>query len=239
VRFERGSIYRQFGGATRMVLGRADRRHRKLGGPRGRLGYPTSNTRDAAGGSGKVTHFQRGAIFVSPRTEPVEVTGSVLRVLKDLGGPVRSGLGFPLSLARTLSSGAYRQRFEHGVIIGPSRRRVYAVRGAIRDRWMGEMDGPAGPWGYAITSTGEIDGRGGLWNRFERGVVYWSPDTGVQWFARGPIYRRYRNEGGAGGWLGFPTADQTTAQGHQRVTFQHGTIVYDTQTGDITVERGS
>ncbi|HSK98390.1 MAG TPA: hypothetical protein VK891_17315, partial [Euzebyales bacterium] len=70
VRFERGSIYRRFGGHTRMVLTRADRRYRQLGGPRGRLGYPTSNT-GAANGSGTVTRFEHGAIFMSPDTDPV------------------------------------------------------------------------------------------------------------------------------------------------------------------------
>jgi hypothetical protein len=234
VRFERGSIYRKFGAATRMVLTRADRRYRKLGGPRGRLGYPTSNTRDASG-PGSVTHFERGSIFMSPRTDPVEVTGRFHKVFSDLGGPAGSGLGFPISPARSIDGGGRAQRFEHGEIIGPGPQRVYAVREVILRRWMDDAGGPAGPWGYPITHTGEITGKDGLWNRFEDVVAYWSPGTGVHWFARGPIYTRYRHEGGASGWLGFPTTDQASPSGLRQVTFEHGVIAHDPRTGETEV----
>ncbi len=235
VRFERGSLYRKFGGPTKMVLGRSDRRFRALGGPRGQLGYPTSDT-EAADGPGKVTRFERGAIFISSDTDAIAVRGSILSVYLDLGGPHGSGLGFPVATVRSLRDGGRKQRFEAGLIIGRSPRRVFAVREPIRHRYMGEMGGPDGPWGYPITHTGGIVGKDGLWNRFERAVAYWSPQTGARWFERGAIYRRYRTEGGASGWLGFPTADQdVTSDGRQRVAFQYGTISYDPVTGTVEV----
>jgi hypothetical protein len=233
VRFERGSIYREFGGATRMVLTRADRRYRKLGGPRGRLGYPTSNTR-AANAPGTVTSFERGAIFMSPDTNAVEVTGRVLDVYSDLGGPDGSTLGFPVSPARTLSDGTHRQRFQHGVVIGPNRRRVYAVHDVIRERWTG-LGGQSGPWGYPVDHTRPAAGTG-RWTGFEHVVAYWSHDIGAHWMARGPIYQRYRTEGGAAGHLGFPVSDQTTTPGGLvEVRFERGVITHDPRTDETTV----
>ena len=233
VRFERGSIYRRFGGATRMVLTRADRRYRKLGGPRGRLGYPTSNTR-AADAAGTMTRFQRGAIFMSTETDAVEVTGRILDVYSGLGGPGGSELGFPVSPARSLSDGTYRQRFQHGVVIGPNRRRVYAVHDVIRQRWMADAGGQSGPWGYPVDHTrpaAEV----GRWTGFQHVVAYWSPRTGVHWIARGPLYRRYRVEGGAAGWLGFPVADQTTTPGGVlELRCEHGVITHDPRSDETT-----
>jgi uncharacterized protein with LGFP repeats len=113
---------------------------------------------------------------------------------------------------------------------------VFIVREPIRRRYMGEMDGPDGPWGHPITDSGEIVGRAGLWNRFQHAVVSWSPETGARWFERGMISRRYRVEGGASGWLGVPTTDQqVTSDGRQVVTFENGTIAYDPESGAVEV----
>jgi hypothetical protein len=235
VRFERGSIYRKYGGATTMVLTRADRRYRKLGGPRGRLGYPTAHTRDTITASGKVTRFEHGAIFMSPRTDPIEVTGRILEVYLGLGGPGGSTLGFPVSPAESLSDGTYRQRFAKGVIIGPGPRRVYAVHDVFRRRWMGE-NGPSGPWGYPVDHTQPAAGTG-MWSGFAHVVAYWSAGTGVHWIARGPIYTRYRVEGGSRGSLGFPITDQTTTPaGLAEVRFEHGVITHDPRNDETTVQ---
>lgn len=83
---------------------------------------------------------------------------------------------------------------------------------------------------------GSIRRRFGLWNRFTKAVVHWSPDTGAHWCARGPIYRRYRIEGGASGPPGFPAADQrTTGDRRIEVPFEHGTITNDPDSGELTV----
>lgn len=233
VRFQHGSIYRHPTHGVRIVLGRTDRRYRNLRGPRGQLGYPTSATHEA-NGPGKVTDFQRGSIFMSPDTDAVEVTGQVLSVYRSRGGPAGSKLGFPVSPAQSMPDGGRRQRFEDGLIIGPGARKVYAVRGAILQRWTGEARGPEGPWGYPVTHTQEVVDTDSLWTRFEHVVVYWSRNTGVHWMARGPIYTRYREKGGAKGPLGFPVADQTTSAGLHQMTFEHGVITYDPRNDETT-----
>jgi hypothetical protein len=163
------------------------------------------------------------------------VTGRILEVYLGLGGPGGSTLGFPVSPAESLSDGTYRQRFAKGVIIGPGPRRVYAVHDVFRRRWMGE-NGPSGPWGYPVDHTQPAAGTG-MWSGFAHVVAYWSAGTGVHWIARGPIYTRYRVEGGSRGSLGFPITDQTTTPaGLAEVRFEHGVITHDPRNDETTVQ---
>jgi len=54
---------------------------------------------------------------------------------------------------------------------------------------------------------------GGWAQDYDQGTIYYSPATGA-WAVSGPILDHYRNLGGPGGALGFPTSDQTpTADG--------------------------
>ncbi|MPZ72109.1 MAG: hypothetical protein GEU74_02570 [Nitriliruptorales bacterium] len=231
VRFEGGSIYRHPDTGTKAVFTRSDRRYRRLGGPRGKLGYPLSNTRKPAGG-GRVTNFQNGAIYVSKDTNPVEVVGATLDVFRDHGGPARSTLGFPLRPRRILDDGGSLQRFERGIIAGATLRRVFIVRQQIEARHRSE-GGVAGVWGYPNAHTKVVAGTSGLQSRFQTRTAFWSSTTGARWL-NGPIRRRYGKEGGPAGFLGFPTSDVVTMpDGHHRATFERGVITYDPTTGKV------
>jgi hypothetical protein len=232
-RFEHGSVYRHPQTGTWVVLGRTDDRYRRLRGPNGVLGYPTSGTHDA-NGAGKVTQFQRGAIYSSADTDAVEVRGSILEVFTQLGGPRGSTLGFPTKPRNVFADGGRQQRFERGIIAGPSAGRVFAVRQQIEERFS-RSGGADGPWGYPTSHTQPIPGTAGLESRFETRTAFWKSATGTRWL-NGPILQRYRQEGGPNGSLGFPTSDvRTAATGVQRATFEHGAITYDPATDTTTV----
>ena len=226
-RFENGSIYRRRSTGAHAVLERADRRYRTLGGPRGKLGYPTSNTHDA-NAPGKVTNFQGGAIFMSHDTDPVEVTGAILAVYRGRGGPGDSGLGFPISPKRTFDDGGRAQRFERGVIAGAAGREVYAVRGPIFEQYR-RSGGVDGPWGYPTSHTDPVEGaQRGRESRFTTRTAFWSEATDVRWL-NGRILRRYRAEGGPPSFLGYPITNVITddATGFQQANFEGGSITYD------------
>ena len=233
VRFEGGSIYTSGGTGTHEVLGRSDRSYRGQDGPTGRLGYPTAGTRGIKG-PGKVTRFENGAIFMSADTDAVAVTGRMLEVFEERGGPVDSGLGLPVEPAQQAVDGARLQRFERGVITAAPGGRLFAVRGPIYDRYAAE-GGPAGPLGYAASHTEAVEGTDGERSEFVTATVFWSPRTGA--FAlSGPILDRYLREGGPRGTLGFPTSDVVTApDGRQQATFERGAVTYDPATGQTQV----
>ncbi len=238
-RFENGSIYRRKDVGAHAVIGRTDNRYRNLGGPKGKLGYPTSDTREA-NGAGKVTDFQRGAIFVSSRTDPVEVTGAILQVLRARGGPRGSGLGFPLRPVRVFDDGRRIQDFERGLIAGPGRLRVYAVRQQIEDRYR-DAGGIDGRWGYPTGHTERVEGaERGMESPFQKGRAYWSEATKTRWLRNGPILEKYLEEGGPAGerQLGYPKTDVVQlADGTEYVEFENGTITYNEATGPTVSQR--
>ena len=232
-RFQRGSIYAAKGEPARAVLNRSDRRYRRLDGPKGRLGYPTTST-GKANGAGKVTRFENGAIYVSPRTPPVDLAGRVLEVFEERGGPAGSQLGFPSAQLERREDGGRSQQFEHGLITGPQPRIMFIIFGAVAQRYADE-GGPGGPWGYPTTHTELVAGTEGVDSAFDAGGAYWSPTTDVHWLF-GAVLLRYREEDGPAGALGFPISDVVVApDGRESATFERGTIVYDPSTGQTEV----
>ena len=233
-RFAHGSIYAHPDTGARVVLEGTDTRYRRLGGASGFLGYPTSSTHDTADIAGKVTDFQRGAIYSSSNTGPIEMRGGILEVYRSLDGPRGSTLGFPTHPQRVFDDGGRQQRFERGIITGPSRQLVFAVRRQIEERYT-RSGGAEGPWGYPVAHTAPIAGTAGLESRFQTRTAYWSPTTGTRWL-NGPILERYLEEGGPTGSLGFPTSDvRTDTTGVQQATFESGAITYDPATDTTTV----
>ena len=231
-RFERGSIYRRDGIGTKIVLGRTDVRFRHLGGPRGSLGYPTSNTKDA-NGAGKVTEFQHGSIYESGDTDATEVVGPILRVFESGGGPAGTRIGFPVNPVQRFDDGGRLQRFERGIIAGPASRRVFIVRRQIEERHQA-AGGVDGPWGYPTSHT-TVVGTDGLECTFQTRTAFYSPAHGTHWL-NGPILSRYREEGGPAGTLGFPVTDVEQApNGTYSATFERGVITYDPDTGEVEV----
>ena len=240
VRFENGSIYRHPQTGARSVLARSDTRYRAIGGPRGVLGYPVSHTRRGdADRRGYVTDFQRGAIYVSSATDPVEVRGKILDIYRQRGGPLDSGLGYPKYRAGAATSeGGLKQRFETGMIVGPTATKLFVLRGEIFFRWLstGQAEGE---WGYPVSHTHVVEGTEGHINSFVTLLAYWKSELGVHIIRRGPLLDRYMSEGGPTGDFGFPITDHQTvdAMGLERVDFEGGFITYDPQTGDTEATR--
>ena len=232
VRFENGSIYRHPRTGARSVLARSDVRYRAVGGPRGVLGYPVSHTRRGdAEGRGYVTDFQRGAIYVSSATKPIDVRGPILNLFRTRGGPLASGLGYPMYAAgKATPDGGLKQRFETGMIIGQSSGRLFAIRGEIFFRWLTTRQAE-GEWGYPIGHTQPVGTSTGLRTPFEHVAAFWRSDLGVRIINRGPVLDRYNQLGAAESesGLGFPVADHTVTDNVETLECERGTITYDTE----------
>lgn len=92
----------------------------------------------------------------------------------------------------------------------------------LKYRSTGGEDGPLGlPIGNEQPAPG-----GGRCTIFQNGAIYWTPQTGAH-IVRGVIRQTWEHEnGGAGGPLGYPTADEQPVPGGWQSQFQHGTITY-------------
>ena len=217
LRFERGSLYRA-GEQAIEVLGPSDARLDDLGGPGGVLGPPTAGTRPVGDGRGSVTRFRDGAIYASGGGAQ-ELTGVRLERYEELGGPVDSGLGYPLG-----PSDDEVARFSTGLLVMVDGRAL-VLRDAIARRYT-QLGLLSGPWGAPSDDDQRLDPGEPNVTRgvFAEAVVYASPTTGVRAIDHA-VHRAHRGEGGWEGPLGLPTADSfVTRSGDLRGSFQGGAI---------------
>jgi uncharacterized protein with LGFP repeats len=103
--------------------------------------------------------------------------------------------------------------------------------GAIYARWQSE-GGPAGLLGNPTSP--ESAGAGATrYATFERGAVYWSPESGAEPIT-GAIYEAWGALGFERGALGLPTSSEIPEPQWIVQNFQHGTLNFDRETGTVT-----
>jgi LGFP repeat-containing protein len=161
------------------------------------------------------------------------VVGQIEAKYNALGG-CNSILGVPVSEERGAPDGQGRYSvFDKGSIYWSARTGAFEVHGTIRDEWS-NVGWEAGVLGYPITDeTGAPDGVG-RYNVFERGSIYWTPQTGAH-EVHGRIRDAWRDAGWEAGKLGYPIADEVAVTGGRRSDFQHGSITWDSTTDKTTV----
>ena len=211
-RFAGGVIYRGPGGAH-PVWGDMLSAYGRNGWQDGAMGYPIGDVTGTPGGV--YQRFERGVAYWSGATGAHFVSGDVLGAFGRYGW--QGGfLGFPTSDEVAGKGGAY-QRFAGGVIYrGPGG--AHPVWGDMLSAY-GRNGWQDGAMGYPI---GDVTGTpGGVYQRFERGVAYWSGATGAH-FVTGRFLGRYGADGWQGGARGFPKTDEYVDRGVVRQDFQHG-----------------
>ena len=180
-------------------------------------------------GAGRFAHYEHGSIYYSPGTGAHEVHGAI-RDKWALLGWEQSALGFPTSDESDGAGGGRFNHFQGGSIYFTAATGAHEVRGAIHKRWR-RTGWERGPLGYPITDEGQALGRG-RFNHFERGSIYWTPETGAH-EVHGAIHAHWRASGYERGPLGFPTTDETAVPGSQARwnRFEHGQIYWTREHG--------
>jgi hypothetical protein len=108
-----------------------------------------------------------------------------------------------------------------------------AVEGAIGDKYE-MLGGQSGPLG--MPRSPEQDGpNGGKYQQFTGGDIYWSQLSGAHdvW---GDVMQAWKEHGGAGGALGYPTTDEKdSADGGREAQFTGGAITWVNGQTTVTV----
>ncbi len=146
-------------------------------------------------------------------------------------GATKSGLGSVKSGEFAVDNGS-AQRFTHGKIFWSARTGAREVKGAILAAYH-KFGGPESTLGWPATGILEAPGNGRK-VRFEHGRIYNKKSTGAH-AIYGPISRRWAQEDGPGGWLGYPTTNVTVISGGQRVKFEDGLIIWKRATNTFIV----
>ncbi|MGV1088716.1 MAG: N-acetylmuramoyl-L-alanine amidase [Mycobacterium sp.] len=102
--------------------------------------------------------------------------------------------------------------------------------GAILTRWENE-GGPVSPLGNPTSPEATAE-RSARYATFERGAIYWSPETGAQPLT-GAIYQAWGSLGFESGALGLPTSGEIAEPEWIVQNFQHGTLNFDRQTHNV------
>ncbi|AOW93790.1 esterase [Rhodococcus sp. WMMA185] len=128
------------------------------------------------------------------------------------------------------------QDFTNGRIFAKSDIGANPVAGAIGGAYQ-VSGGPGGPLGFPTTpDLGAPDGRG-RFNHFEKGSIYWTPQTGAH-PVRGAIRDEWANQGWEGGPLGYPVADEIATPGKEGAVqgFEIGGMYWSPANGAHSVQ---
>ena len=213
------------------------RAHEGAGGDAGPLGPALADPICGRPSGGCSQEFRGGTISWSAATGAQVVTGTVRTRWVALGREAGL-LGYPTEGTRCgLTDGGCGQDFQKGSLYGTTAGGVRVMTGAVRDWWVSRR--LVDPLGYPTVDVFCGLPRGGCGQHFQRGSVYWSPQTGAA-SVTGLVRDRWAALGWEAGPLGYPTSSTVCglARGGCRGSFQGGHLAGTAATGVRVVELG-
>lgn len=196
----------------------------------GGLGAATSGEVYGLKNGGGYQNFEHGAIVWSPTTG-ARISMGAVRGLWLSAGAENGGMGYPTSDEILDGYGGVYQTFESGAIVYSPRIGATISFGAIRNLWLA-TGGVGGGMGYP-TSNEILDGRGGVYQTYERGAIIYGPGYGT-FVSFGAIRSMWLSTGGVNGRLGYPTSNEyVTSTGNVAQNYQGGIIRWGTQGNTI------
>jgi uncharacterized protein with LGFP repeats len=220
--FQGGAVYWSSATGAHIVFGAIAATWAQQGWEGGFLGYPTTNEIVLARG-GRYQGFQGGTIYWSPTTGAHIVFGAIAATWGQAGWE-NGYLGYPTTNEIPLARGGRYQGFQGGTIYWSPTTGAHPVAGAIAATW-GQQGWENGFLGYPTTNEIPL-ARGGRYQAFQGGTVYWSPTTGAHAIT-GIIRDTWGRQGWENGRLGYPTSDERNGGGARWQEFQGGTITVD------------
>ncbi|WP_432502350.1 family 43 glycosylhydrolase [Kineococcus arenarius] len=207
-----------------------------------RMAYATFRLGENVGGP--VPHPRRMSIATLVRNgdgtlrvegAPVAATPDIATKWSSVGGA--SGfLGSPTSaILPTPRAGGYYQHFQGGSVYFSPATGSHVVRGLIRDRWA-SIGWENSPLGFPVNDETAL--RGGAFNHFQGGSIYFSPGTGAH-VVRGLIRDKWASTGWENGFLGYPTTDELPLRAGGAFNHFAGGSVYFSPASGTHVVRGA
>lgn len=210
------------------VCGAIKDKYNSLGGPGSFLSFPNSTELTNPDGFGKRTQFLNGPIYWSGSTGAHPVVNSFLNrwgVLGYEGGYLK----YPTTDEIVLPDGGRRQEFQGGAIYVAFQNAVgSAIRnGPLRDKYnaVGGLAPGGTLLGYPTQDQANLPDGQGQMDRFQNGVIYWSPATGA-WPVVDRVLKAWGDAGYEKSSFGYPVADQVSPDNGVTIQqrFQRGTI---------------
>ncbi|MGY3564794.1 Ig-like domain-containing protein [Sinomonas sp. RB5] len=210
-------------------------RYAAAGGPRGFLGFPTTDETKTPDGIGAYNHFSGssgGSIYWTSALGAHEVHGAI-RARWAASGWEKGPLGYPTTDELGTPDGVGRYNHFNGSggasIYWSPKTGAHSIQGAIRAKWA-EKGWERGPLGYPTTDESKTPDGVGRYNHFNGSggaSIFWSPTTGAH-SIRGAIRAEWAASGWEHGPLGYPITDEKgTPDGSGRYNhFSKGASIY-------------
>jgi uncharacterized protein with LGFP repeats len=164
------------------------------------------------------------AIVFPPGESPIDIK------YEELGGETGL-LGAPKDDEKIAPDniGHYRH-FQNGSIYWSPETGAWEVHGFILGKWA-ELGWEFGILGYPVSDEIVAEDGIGRYSHFQRGSIYWTPDTGA-WEVHGHILTKWNDLGGID-FLGYPVSDELVAIDDigRYSNFQKGSIYWTPDTG--------
>ena len=203
-------------------------------GANGWIGVATSGVQASTKG-GVFQSFEHGVGYWSPATGAQFVGEPVLSAWGAYGYQTGS-MGYPRSGGVAGVGGSRHQIFEGGIAYWRPGGRVGFIHGSILNAWAAA--GWERSWLGLPTSNETASTKGGVFQRFERGVAYWSPATGAQ-FVGEPVLSAWGAYGYQTGSMGYPRSGGVVGVGGSRHQIFEGGIAYWRPGGRVGFIHGS
>ncbi|GAA0307224.1 N-acetylmuramoyl-L-alanine amidase [Kineococcus aurantiacus] len=142
-----------------------------------------------------------------------------------LGGA--AALGAATSVEGAAARGGRYRHYQVGSIYYLPATGAHLVRGLIRDKWK-SLNWENSFLGFPTTD--EVALRGGAFNHFQGGSIYYSPRTGAH-AVRGAIRDKWASLGWETGYLGYPKSDEWALPRGAWTEFQGGSVYWSAATG--------
>ena len=195
-------------------------KYNALGGAAGWLGFPTTGELQAPDGQGRFVHFENGSVYWTANTGAYAIPGDMFKAW-GANGYETGDLKYPVAEANKVGDG-YVQKFQGGYLTRNPDGKHYIVHGAIGEKY-GEIGTATSELGYPKSN--EIAIKGGFFQEFEHGNIYWSAATGAHTILKGDIFNEWGKRGYEQGELGWPVKDMAKIPaGGLTIDFQHGTV---------------
>ena len=195
-------------------------KYNALGGAAGWLGFPTTGETRTPDGVGRFVHFENGSIYWTPQTGAYAIPGDMFKAWGN-NGYETGDLKYPVSEANKVGNG-YVQKFQGGYLTRNPDGKHFIVHGAIGEKY-GQIGTATSALGFPVGN--EIKIKGGFFQEFEHGNIYWSAATGAHTILKGDIFNEWGKRGYEQGELGWPVKDmEKIPAGGLTIEFQRGTI---------------
>ncbi len=190
------------------------------------LGSPASSPSawTAGGVSGTLQNFQRGMVLSSAATGTFAVLNGPIREAWGVRGGSGGSLGWPVGDQEPFNGGV-RQQFHSGSLMISAVGAVITLTGEYSRYWSAASNASLLGMPTAAPLQWSAGGVSGSYQVFERGMVMSSAATGTFAVLDGPVRDLWGAQGGSGGSLGWPTADQESVAGGVRQQFERGAVV--------------